>query len=340
MSTAEASGIHQFLHAQPNHPRYRYLLGAAAFAERQTYAPNTQATYNGASFESPNAQLSALLTTLNVRSITAELAGRPAFPAYQYALLAVAARCGSLTDLYPKSLRPAVDVELRDFTRSSAAADRRQLQAKGLRLLSGGSAYDSGASPIELTELRFLAESGLDVSTRHWTLALERGTYDFSAPGDVPSLGQSLFELLGRSDESIRGLGFYRAFDPGGAACRYLVRGSRQALEAWYGSQKSRTLPAREDPASVNGPPLLLMECVKCHSSDIAPPLPFADSSALTERLLGGRYPHGHLLDEILFRLTPAAGAESMPRGINISASERRELADYFITLAAEAGTR
>lgn len=72
-----------------------------------------------------------------------------------------------LSSAETNGVRQFLHVELKEFARSSAAADRRQLQAKGLRLLSGGSAYDSGASPIELTELRFLAESGRKHAAGH-----------------------------------------------------------------------------------------------------------------------------------------------------------------------------
>jgi mono/diheme cytochrome c family protein len=77
-----------------------------------------------------------------------------------------------------------------------------------------------------------------------------------------------------------------------------------------------------------------LQQCASCHSSDIAPALPFSDSAALATRLLDGNYPHGRLLDEILFRLTPEAGAGRMPRGVAIDAAEQRDLEEYFMDLA------
>jgi hypothetical protein len=39
------------------------------------------------------------------------------------------------------------------------------------------------------------------------------------------------------------------------------------------------------------------------------------------------------LLDEILYRLTPEAGADQMPRGLNINSDERHELEEYFLSL-------
>ena len=342
LSEAETMGIQAFLKSQPNHPRYRYLIGAPAFASRDTFVPGGHANYNGGSIEPPNAQLSALLTTLNVWSIAFELASKPAFPAYRFVLLGVAAGCGPPSDFYPAPLRAAIAAQLKEFSRSSLTANRRQLQAKSVRLVSGGGVSDGDSSPLELTELRFLAETGLNVSTQHWTLALERGTYDFSAPGGVLTLQQALSELVGRSDETVHGLESYRSFDAGDRYCTYLLHKSRQALEAWYVLQGGPGRLLREDDLPSNreraGSPLLLAECIKCHSSDIAPKLPFADPEALTARLDKGSYPRGRLLDEILFRLTPQAGAASMPRGLNISANEREELAEYFLTLAPRSG--
>ena len=248
LSSAEVSGIREFLRSQPTHPRYRYLVGAAAFADRETYAPSSRATYNGLSAEPPNAQLSALLTRQNVQSMVSELAAQPAFAAHRYVLLAAAgAGCGSLTDFYPQSLRSSIGADLSHFAQSSAAADRLQLRAKGSRLASGSRAYQIAASPVELNELRFVAETSLHVSTQRWTLALERGTYDFSAPADAFTFEQALFELIARSDEGVRDLGPYRTFDAADAYCRYLLRESRQALEAWYGARMSASLPASED---------------------------------------------------------------------------------------------
>jgi hypothetical protein len=83
--------------------------------------------------------------------------------------------------------------------------------------------------------------------------------------------------------------------------------------------------------------PPLLERCIACHSSDVAPPLPFGDPGTLAPLLLGGRYPRGRLLDEILFRLTPQAAADRMPRGIYISSIEQHQFEDYFLTLARSA---
>ena len=79
---------------------------------------------------------------------------------------------------------------------------------------------------------------------------------------------------------------------------------------------------------------MLVQQCAACHGSDIAPALPFGDPTALAKRLFDGNYSHGRLLDEILFRLTPEAGAGRMPRGVAVDGAEQRELEEYFMNLA------
>jgi hypothetical protein len=54
----------------------------------------------------------------------------------------------------------------------------------------------------------------------------------------------------------------------------------------------------------------------------------------LARALIRLDYPHGRLLDEILYRLTPEAGAQGMPLGLSISDDERRGLEEYFLLLA------
>ena len=63
--------------------------------------------------------------------------------------------------------------------------------------------------------------------------------------------------------------------------------------------------------------------------------MPFDDAPLLRQALQKGGYPRGRLLDEILYRLTPAAGQERMPRGIMTSAAEQAALEDYFLGIAA-----
>ena len=185
-----------------------------------------------------------------------------------------------------------------------------------------------------------MAEQALNLSTRHWTLAFERGSYDMSAPAGTLTLEQALFAWLARTDPELRTVAAYRTFNADDAYCRHLKRASQLSIAAWL---ETHAAPARAPAAPTDAAPghyasgsmsALVQQCAACHSSDIAPVLPFGDPAALATRLLDGNYPHGRLLDEILFRLTPEAGTERMPRGVAIDAAEQRELEEYFVSLA------
>jgi hypothetical protein len=341
LSTVELRGLRRFLAIQATHPRYRYLQGAAALADRDTYVSSSRAAYNGVSVEPPNARLSVQLATFNVRSILTELAAQPGFASHLNVLLASAgSNCGPVADFYPPSLQSAIAADYRSYSKATAAADRSQSSAKTLRLGGRQNPYSGLASPAEFTELRYVAERALDVSTRHWTLAFERGSYDMSAPAGTLTLEQALFAWLARTDPELQTVAAYRTFNADDAYCRHLKRASQLSIAAWLETHAAFT-PAPDAPESAApghhalGPmPALAQQCAACHSSDIAPALPFGDPAALAARLLDGNYPHGRLLDEILFRLTPEAGTERMPRGVAIDPAEQRELEGYFMNLA------
>jgi cytochrome c553 len=340
LSTMELRGLRRFLGTQATHPRYRYLLGAAALADRDTYVSSSRAAYNGVSVEPPNARLSSQLAKFNVRSILSQLASQPGFASHLNVLLASAgSSCGAIADFYPPSLQPAIAADYQSYSKATAVADRGQFSAKTLRLGGRESPYSGLASPAEFTELRYVAERALNVSTRHWTLAFERGSYDMSAPAGTPTLEQALFEWLARTDPELRAVAAYRTFNADDAYCQHLKRASQLSIAAWLEAH-AEFAPAPDAPrnaaAGHDAPgltPALVQQCAACHSSDIAPALPFSDPAALAVRLLDGKYPHGRLLDEILFRLTPAAGAGRMPRGVAVDSTEQRELEEYFVNL-------
>src|SRR5258706_6999780 len=124
LSPAETKGIAAFLTLQPRHPRYRPLLGAQAMADRDTYVPNSRAVYDNAGAEPPNALLSMLLTTLNIRSILSEMTARPAFEPHRYALLAAAnGGFGPSTELYPERARAALTAARKEFDHAGGAAE-------------------------------------------------------------------------------------------------------------------------------------------------------------------------------------------------------------------------
>lgn len=346
LSSAESAGIRQFLGQATSHPRYGYLEYLQAFADRETYVPSSRAVYNGEIPEPPNARLSTLLAALNVRAIISELAARPAFEAHRYVLLAAAgSNCGPLEEFYPASVRAALGSRLARFAAAAISADRHQATVKSLRQANAGGGRRNGGRASDLTALRFVAETGLGVSTREWTLALEKATYDFATPGGVTGLDDALFEWVASNDPELRDVAAFRTFAVGDSYCSLLQRRSVSALDAWYAANPGSV---GGEPASCglgcgapsdalvadSGRPALLDRCVACHTSDVAPPLPFGDAAQLERTLSKAGYPRGRLLDEILFRLTPEAGTQSMPLGLNITDAERRDLEEYFLILA------
>src|SRR5205085_2392758 len=120
---------------------------------------------------------------LQAQSIARQLVRQPAFEPYRYALLGLADNaCGRLADFYPAALWRTQRSGFERFARDSAASNARQAQLKAARAAFTGGAVDRTTNDNALVQLRFVAESALGISTRSWTLALERGTYDFTLP--------------------------------------------------------------------------------------------------------------------------------------------------------------
>ena len=336
LSAVEAAGMAGFLRLQPTHPRYRWLLGADALAQRDTYVPDSRAVYENSSVEPPNAHLSMLLSSLNVRSILGEMATRSGFEAHRYVLLAAAGGgCGAVEAFYPDRLRTALGAARREFDRDRTAAEARQAAGKAARRSSDGAVYGGGAAPNGLDDLRFVVRNDLALDTRHWTLAFERGSYDLSAPAGALTLEMALRQWVVQKDPKVQELSVYRAFDGRDRYCEYLRQASRHELDAWYGSHAAAVVPAATpDEAAASLAPPLVARCAACHTGEVGPEIPFEDRTALTQRLRSGGYRRGRLLDEILYRLDPQSGADVMPRGIATSPEERRGLEQYFLQTA------
>jgi cytochrome c553 len=341
LSGTELRGMRGFLSSQPAHPRYQYLLGASTLADRDRYVADSGASYNNQSIEPPNAQLSTLLATLNVRSILARLAEQPGFAAHLEALLAAAGdSCGSIADFYPPSMHDEIADDFGKFSMKTTGADRRQALGKTMRRVSRADTHPSLAPPTELTALRYVVERSLGVPTQHWTLAFERGSYDLSAPAAAITFEQALYNWLAGTDPELPIAAAYRNYSESDSYCTHLRRISQAKLAAWYSAHSRRVAgadpgdPQTQQNASRSAPPSMLQTCIACHSSDVAPPLPFGTPALLAARLRENRYPHGRLLDEILFRLTPQAGSQRMPRGVDIDVAQQQQLEHYFIELA------
>ncbi len=342
LSSEEAKGIREFLAIQPTHPRFRSLIAPGRFAERDTYVTSSAAGYNGHLTEPPNARLSSLLARLNARAIMGRLASSPGYVSHRYVLLAAAeGDCGPLDEFYPRSLRAPLGVQLREYLASHARIDAQQDAAKSRRLGKTDALRSRATRPVDMGKLRFVVERGLGGSTDSWTLALESNTFDLAAPPDTWSVREALFQEVATADGALADLRSYRTFAPSDAYCRLLAERSRQALEDWYASQPAILPVATPNDSGVRivaaiegGAPPAIRLCATCHTGEIAPQIPFGSPGELALRLGGGGFPHGRLLDEVLYRLSEAAGDKRMPRGTLLAAEQVQALKSYFVGLA------
>jgi hypothetical protein len=337
LSAPEKAGMARFLAQQPTHPRYRALLGAARFGLQDLYVPGAHSRYDGNDEEPPNASFSRLLANLNAHRIVAQLSAQPDFTALQFALLGAAeGDCGPLPDFLPADVRITARSGLEQLAVLTQGANERAALIRRQRLstLADLPATAGSSRAASLTELRYLSEDGLGLSTRAWTLAIEQGSYDFSSPGPmVNPLADLLRERVLAADPKLGVLAAYRTHSADDAYCSYLQRASRQALDASATIPLHWTLPVAPAPSAG----ALLQGCAACHEGHTAPSLPFADSATLARHLHDRGYPRGELLDEIEFRLTPQSGALHMPLNENLDGASQQAIAGYLESLASPA---
>src|ERR1700722_6200388 len=244
LSKPESIGMQAFLARQTQDPRYRYLIGARRFGDRATYVASAATLYSGQNFEPPNARLSVLLATLNVRSLVADLAAQPAFAPHRYVLLAAAAgNCGDLKSFFPASMRPASAQAMADYGQS-AAAGARQEAAKRRRRASNDESYRGGTASSDPMTLRFIAERLVGMPRQRWSLALEDGTYDLAAPEGALSLEQLLFERLAGREPNLREQRAFCNLSATDAYCTVLSRHSERELTVFYGAAGSERMRA------------------------------------------------------------------------------------------------
>ena len=345
LAPAELDGLRNFLKAQPTHPRFHALRNAVVFADPDTFVPGTRILYAGAETEPPNALLSLLLAKLSARSIAREVTSAPQFQSYRYALLGALARdCGRIDAYFPESFDKALAPALASFTERSAKTTSQQLAQKRLRLHAGerGPADRSITDVERLDTFRFLVETLLGIPTAQWTPALEKDTFDFSSsPPFSAELDTQLRAVVARSDATIEGLASLRDVGAGARYCRYLQARSRAVTRELRvdaalatASQRFATREAPTMSLAAPGRPAALNSCVACHEGGVGPALPFASQDELQERLNASGYPRGTLLSEILFRLSPEAGQDRMPRGKILSDEDHKALDAYFRGLA------
>jgi protein SCO1/2 len=368
LSAAESAGLTSFLAQQPQHPRYRNLLNIKRFAEPATFRETAARRYSGTQEEPPNAELANLLTQLQFQSITRNLARQARFPLFQYALLGISENaCGPVEDFYPSALWRAQRSRFQEFARATTVANSRQSQLKDLRAvidMQRHAAGQSTAAADNLAGLRYVTETGLGISTRGWSLALEAGTYDFTlSPFAMVNVRDALLAEVASHDERVRELSLYATSSDGDRYCNYLKRRSRAALQEASTELNTPLAPAPASPAATASPaaaaapaptappvaaattaaerhpspPGALTQCINCHESGAAPLHPFSRPELLQKELRAHSSPHGTLLDEIRFRLSPDAGARGMPLGMILPENEKQTLLDYFAALASSA---
>jgi hypothetical protein len=341
----EADGLKRFLQGQPAHPRYRFLLDVARLADPETFRPGARTRYEGSEHEPPNAELATLLGRLNFENIVQQLQSRPQFEAYRVWLLAALRHdCGSVDSYLPAGGGRGAHVDYSSFVRDSQAAMQRQQELKRMRALGAGSRgarYGGSAGLESLDAFRFVAEQGFGIDTADWTLALEKSTYDFTMPessSDWPA--QYFLRAAFRGDDGPLAISASQGFDARGGTCEYLAR-QRHAAPAFAPGGAAAGQPAVvPDDAMAGLPPAsppLLQRCIGCHTQGVGPALPFDRPAVLAGLLQSRPSSHGTLIDEIVFRLSPQAGAGRMPLGFNPTDDERSALSAYFENLARRA---
>jgi hypothetical protein len=341
LTAVERAGLKVFLERQPLHPRYRVLVAAERFTYRSTFAPDARGEYSGEQREAPNAELAELLGGLSMRMIARELAERPDFPRYQYALLGAAeGDCGELAEFLPPLQRPSAEAALRRMVRSAEVAGVTEAESRRARALPGTPnvrLLGAPASPgSTLSEVRLLAESGLGMPTEDWTLSLEKGTYEFSAPGGGSfGLAEALRARMVPGDTHLGVLRSEREHSPDDGYCAYLRARSQAELAGLPADHQPRfALSGAAVPPPLSTAPALLQHCALCHLNGPAPRVPFEAPDRLAALLRSGRYPRGDLLAEIKFRLSASAGAARMPPDAAWPDAERESLSRFIASLA------
>ena len=335
LSPTEKEGLTKFAKIQSSHPRYKTLEKFADFSSPESFSPSARTRYSGVEQENPNSVFGNLLTKLALSKIAYEVAKAPNFAHFQFSLLAsLEESCGKWEDYVPEIWRKEFSQPYESFLAETQRANLAQEDLKQIRHLH--TTYtDKQKTPAHpnqnsLSPFRYLVEQALGISTRNWTLSLEKNTFDFSFNG-IPekSLQSSLLDLT--ADPKLKELKALQSVSSAEKYCAYLRKQSFVELSKFT----EHLLPKFLTKSSAASVPQLLKVCINCHNAGVVgPEIPFQDPKKLAPALHAGNYPRGNLLDEILFRLSSHSGSRKMPRGMNISEVEREELEKYFRGLA------
>ena len=332
LSESEREGLAQFIALQPQHPRYRTLLNMERFSNKETFYPSAKTLYDGTNKESPNEELSRLLSRQNAKRIVQIVKQSPKFPIFSYTLLGAVSRdCGKIEDFIPLKYRSDFAEKWQSFSKMADAKNEEQERLKRQRSVSFDYKPDetSRSEVIALNAFCFLTEQGMGLSSKQWTTAFEEGTFDFKSPQPIDSeFEKQLLSTLKEHDPELSKLAALGRVSSNDKYCAYLRKKSLASLENLqsFGQADVPLELALTRPPAIN-------KCIDCHQGQVGPLIPFASPERLAALLNQGHYPRGTLLKEILFRLSPEAGSDRMPKGINLSAQEQSEVERYFRSL-------
>jgi hypothetical protein len=198
LGALERKGLDGFLRNRMGSPRYLSLLGAESLAKTEVSAAESiENTYEGlANRPSSNAWFGLLLSRLNFRAIARQVAETREFSRYAYSLLAALERqCGDVSLLLP----PDAPSSSEDGTGSSVAAEDA------------------------LSRFRRVVEVSLGLSTRGWTLTLEKDSPDFTTiRPTVGTLEVALLDVVSKTDPRVRSL--YAVRGQSDEYCSYLMK--------------------------------------------------------------------------------------------------------------------
>ena len=331
LSANESDGLYSYLRLQPTHPRYRYLKNTALYQDDATFYPSTHNVYNGIEIEAPNAQLSRLLTSMNNEKIMHQVVTSSGFAQYQYALLAsVSSNCNSLSNYFPIPWRQQIDADYAGFSKQDEIDLQRQANRKLHRKIADINPGSDPGKDNSLRDFRYIAERGLGINTSEWSMALEKNAPDFTALEPIkPMIEKKLISRISAGDKNILAEYYYRSYPDHNRYCAYL---EKQSVAQLVG--KEFTLAASVTAPNNLGANQILLICASCHTTGVAPRIPFNDPAALAARLNLHHTERGTLLDEILYRISANAGARRMPPTVNFSESDLQQLRNYFTELA------
>ena len=342
LSAKEVAGLSGFLAQQANHPRYQFLAQLDIWRNSDTFSPSHAAIYSAHETESPNAQLTQLLSRLNVERIIHQVTDDVQFNAFSYALLAsVSNGCSSLNDYFPRTWNPDFQQQYQRFSTADEQNLARELTRKKSRDSISKSVGGSIAKDSSLVDFRFIAELGLRIDTSEWSMQLEKNAADFSAIDAIQSkLEQRLLSKISATDKELINVYYYHSYPGKNKYCAYLEKRSVQNLA----QQNMQLLPVWSDkPSGVNTVATvddaatiparvhdLLSICAGCHTTGVAPFIPFNNAALLSEKLKQAYSARGTLQREIMYRLSVQAAEHRMPPNMNLTQEDQTLLEHYF----------